>query len=96
MNGDMKKYVYIMITVFVLFFAVKIFIKALPVLLAIGVTVYAVTKIVKFIKGKSEERNLNNSENSKADDYTYNASSDDYTNGEIIDVEYEDVDNRKN
>jgi ATP-dependent Zn protease len=95
MNGDIKRYIYIIGTICVVFFAVSILFRILPWLLLVGVISYIITKIVRFIKGKSEERDSSKFENSKDDQYNYNITCDDYTNGEVIDVEYEDIDNKK-
>ena len=76
------------------FFAVLIFFKILPWILLIGIVVYIITKIVRFIKGKREKKDSNKFTASTNNKDTNNISNDDYTNGEVIDVEYEDVDNK--
>ena len=60
-----------------------------------GFIAYIVIKIVRFIKGKSEEKDSSKFNTSKDNEDNYNIPSDEYTNGEIIDVEYEDIDNKK-
>jgi len=92
MNRELKRYIYIIGTVCIVFFAIAIVFKVLPWLLVGGGIAYIVLKIVRFIKGKSEEKDITNSNTSKDD---YNITSDEYTNGDVIDVEYEDVDNKK-
>jgi uncharacterized membrane protein len=94
MNGDLKRYIYIVGTVCLVFFAVVIFFKILPWILLIGIVVYIITKIVRFIKGKREKKDSNKFTASTDNKDTNNISNDDYTNGEVIDVEYEDVDNK--
>ena len=94
MNGELKRYIYIIGTVCLVFFAVVIFFKILPWILLIGIVVYIITKIVRFIKGKREKKDSNKFTASTNNKDTYDISSDDYTNGEVIDVEYEDVDNK--
>ena len=94
MNGDLKRYIYIIGTVCLVFFAVVIFFKILPWILLIGLVVYIITKIMRFIKGKREKKDSNKFTASTNNKDTNNISNDDYTNGEVIDVEYEDVDNK--
>jgi uncharacterized membrane protein len=94
MNGDLKKYIYIIGTVCIVFFAVSIFFRILPWLLLIGLIVYVITKIVRFIKGNNEKKDSSKFTNGNDNTDAYNISSDEYTNGEVIDVEYEDVDNK--
>jgi len=89
MNGNLKRYIYIIGAVCVMFFVVSIFFRILPWLLLVGSITYIITKIVKIIKGKSEKK-----DSSKADT-SYSIPSDEYINGEVIDVEYEDVDDKK-
>lgn len=91
MNGNIKKYIYIIGGVFVLFVILRLLGYILPWLIAAGAVAYVVTKIVKFISRRREEKQLNKHEEYKEDTYNYSAASDDYTNGEIIDVEYEEV-----
>lgn len=95
MNGNFKRYIYIIGTVFVVFLVVSIFFRILPWLLLAELIVYIITKIVRFIKGKSEEKNSSKFDKSKDNEYNYSIPSDEYTNGEVIDVEYEDVNNKK-
>ena len=91
MNGDIKRYIYIIAGLCIGFFALSVFLHILPWLLLVGGIGYIITKIVKFIKGKNKERISDKFEDSKVDEYDYNTSSDDYSTGEVIDVEYEDV-----
>lgn len=95
MNGDIKRYIYIIAGIVVMFFAVSVFLHILPWLLLAGVIGYVITKVVGFIKAKTEEKHSNKFDNGKDDAYNYNVQSDDYTNGEVIDVDYEDVDDKK-
>ncbi|WP_459478618.1 hypothetical protein [Clostridium saccharoperbutylacetonicum] len=95
MNGELKKYIYIIGTVLLLFFVFKIFVKIFPWLLLAGGIIYVITKVAQFIKGKNEARNSEKISNAQDEKYDYDIQSDDYTNGEVIDVEYEDVDSKK-
>lgn len=95
MNGNFKRYIYIIGTVFVVFFVVSIFFRILPWLLLAGGIVYIITKIVRFIRGKNEEKKSSKFDASKDNEHNYSIPSDEYVNGEVIDVEYEDVDNKK-
>lgn len=96
MNGNIKKYIYTIGTIFVVFFLISIFLRIIPWLLVIGVIGYIIMKAVKFIKGKIKDKKLNNYKNNNDNEYVYEASIDDYTNGEIIDVDYEDVGDKNN
>ena len=95
MNRELKKYIYIMGTVCVVFFVISIVFKVLPWLLLGGFIAYIIIKIVRFIKGKSAEKDLSKFNASKDNENNYNTSSDDYTTGDVIDVEYEDIDDKK-
>ncbi len=95
MNGEFKRYIYILGGLCIAFVVISIFLHVLPYLLVAGVVGYAITKVVQFIKSKSKKKLSNNFEDSKVEKYDYNTSSNDYTNGEIIDVEYEEVDNKE-
>lgn len=95
MNRDLKKYIYIIGTICVVFFVGVLFIKILPYLLIAGLIGYAITKIVRFIKGKNGEKNSSKFDTSKDNGHNYNIPNDEYTNGEVIDVEYEDIDDKK-
>lgn len=94
----MNKYVYIIGTICVLFVIGALFIKLLPFLVIAGVVIYVITALKGKIAAKKEDDmekgyGSYNSENNNVEDI-YN-SSDDYTNGEIIDVDdYEDVDKK--
>jgi predicted membrane protein len=92
MNRELKKYIYIIATICVVFFVISIVFKVLPWLLLGGFISYIIIKIMKFIKIKSGEKDLTEVNTSKDNENNYNTSSDDYINGEVIDVEYEDVD----
>ena len=59
------------------------------------VIIYIVMKIVGFFKEKKRKKNLNNYYNNDRDKEVYSTPVDDYTTGEIIDVEYEDVDKKE-
>ena len=71
MNGEIKKYIYIIGTICVVFFVESIFLHILPWLLLAGFIAYIITKIVKFIKGKSEEKDSNKFDNNKDNEYNY-------------------------
>ena len=100
MNGQIKKYIYIIGTIFIVFFVVKIFISNLHWILLAGLVTYIFMKIVGFVKGKKEQKKQKNPNNfkfnNKGDNVdSYKTSTDDYTNGEVIDVEYEDIEDNK-
>lgn len=95
MNEKIKKYIYIIGTICIVFFVVSIIFRALPWLLFAGLIAYFIIKIVRLIKGKGEEKDSNKFNTNKDNEYNYNIPSDEYTNGEVIDVEYEDIDDKK-
>lgn len=97
MNGDIKKYIYIIGTICIIFLVGAIFLKILPWLLVIGIITYIIVKIVGVIKVKKQQNNLNNFDFNNINDNedSYKESTDDYTTGEVIDVEYEDIDNKE-
>lgn len=91
----MNKYIYIIGTVCVLFVIATLFVKLLPFLIIAGIIIYAVTKLKGKIDTSKKKENIksnsyDSSINNNVEDL-YN-SADNYTNGEIIDVDYEDVD----
>jgi hypothetical protein len=94
MNVDFKRYIYIIGTICVIFLVGSIILHVLPWLLLAGLVGYIITKIVGFIKGNIHKKGSNKIDNNDKI-YSYNPQADDYTNGEVIDVEYEDVDNKK-
>lgn len=51
-------------------------------------------KIVGFFREKKRKKNLNNYYNNDRDKEVYSTPVDDYTTGEIIDVEYEDIEKK--
>jgi len=96
MNGDIKRYIYIIGTVCIVFLVGAVVLHVLPWLLLAGFITYVVMKIVGAVRKKKEKKDKNNFDiNSSYDNkYIYQMSTDDY-NGEIIDVEYEDVGSKK-
>lgn len=93
MSGDIKKYIYIIGGIVVLFLVGTILLKLLPWLLLIGLISYIGVKIAGFIKRKKAKKASNNF--SDSDDYqSYKVETDDYTTGEIIDVEYEEIEKK--
>lgn len=95
MNRDIRRYIYVVGAVIVLFLLVRVFFYFLPAILIIGALGYIVTKIIGLIKKKNKQSNLKDYKNSDNNDYGYEVTSDDYTNGEIIDVEYEELGDKK-
>ena len=97
MNGQIKKYIYIIGTICVLVLAGVIFIKILPWLILAGIIGYGIIKITNFIKGKKENDTIRNSEvnNQYNNEDSFENGSESYTNGDIIDVDYEEIDKDK-
>lgn len=97
MNGQIKKYIYIIGTICVLVLAGLIFVKILPFLILAGIVGYGVVKITSFIKSKKENDTIGNSEvnHQYNNEDTFENGSESYTSGDIIDVDYEEVDKDK-
>ncbi|WP_297416743.1 hypothetical protein [Clostridium sp.] len=93
MSGDIKKYIYIIGGICIVFIVGSVILRLLPWLLLIGLISYVGVKIAGFIKDKKAKKGSDNYNNSN-DYQSYEIETDDYTNGEIIDVEYEDIDNK--
>ncbi|NME83035.1 hypothetical protein [Clostridium sp. SM-530-WT-3G] len=96
MNRDFKRLIYIIIGVGIFVMVAKLFIKLLPWLIVVGGIVYVVSKI----KSSREQKKLKNNTYDKSsyknniNVNVYETNPEDYTNGEVIDVDYEDVDNK--
>ncbi|HCW52882.1 MAG TPA: hypothetical protein DG753_03890 [Clostridium sp.] len=96
MNRDFKRLIYIIIGVGIFVVVAKLFIKLLPWLIVIGGIAYVVSKI----KSSREQKKLKNNTYDKSSYKNninvniYETNPEDYTNGEVIDVDYEDVDNK--
>ena len=97
MNGQIKKYIYIIGTICIVFLVGKVFLNILPYLILFGLVTYVVTKIVGFIKVKKEKKDSNKFDLKNSDENVdnYKDSTDDYISGEVIDVDYEEVDKNK-
>jgi len=94
MNGQIKKYIYMIGTICIIFLLGSIFVRILPYLILLGLVAYGVMKIVGFAKEKKQQKDsnrvdFNNKNHSDID------STDEYTSGEVIDVDYEEIDKDK-
>ena len=58
MNGNIKRYIYIIVTICIVFLVGAIFIRILPWLLLAGSIAYMVTKIVGLIKEKKQQKDI--------------------------------------
>lgn len=96
MNGEIKKYIYIIGVIFIVFLSGSIIVRILPYFLLFAVVAYGVMKIVGFVRGRKEQKTQNKFDFNNSDNNvdSYKASSNEYTNGEIIDVDYEEVDKK--
>ena len=98
MNGQIKKYIYIIGTICIVFLLGSIFVRIFPYLILLGLVTYGVMKIVGFVKGKKQQKDSNkgdfNNKNHNDID-SYKDSTDEYTSGEVIDVDYEEIDKDK-
>lgn len=91
MNGSINRIIYFIVTILIVFFIGTLFIKMLPFLLFLGGAAYIVIKVSGFIKSRKQQKNEEQSNFTNYEERSYNDPADDYTNGEIIDVEYEDI-----
>lgn len=96
MSENFKRFVYTLGTIFIVVLIATLFIKILPWLLLIGIIAYIIIKVKGIIMIKKAK---NNSQETPVNDSHVNqniySDSDDY-NGEIIDVDYEEVDKKNN
>lgn len=93
MNGKFKGLIYGAGAICIVVLAVKLFVHVLPWLLIIGLAAYVLTKVTTLIKNAKAKKNSQNftdngNYESKIDSY----SEDDDYNGDVIDVDYEEVD----
>lgn len=95
MNESIRKYIYLFVTICILIVVAKLFISILPLLLIAAIVIYAVSKIKKMINDKSETNKHNMNSNTTYNKETYESADDDYSNGQVIDVDYEDVSKNK-
>jgi hypothetical protein len=93
MNDNIRKYIYTFGAVFIVFLLGVVVFKILPILILAGIIVYAVVKFARFIKAKKKQKGSSkfDSNNRYKNENYYSAPTDDYTNGEIIDVDYEEI-----
>lgn len=96
MNRDFKRLIYIVIGVSIFIMVAKLFIRLLPWLIAVGGIVYVVSKIKSAMEEKKLKGNTYEESGYKGNTNqdVYETSPENYTNGEVIDVDYEDVDNK--
>lgn len=96
MSENFKRFIYTLGTIFVVVLIATLFIKILPWLLLIGIIAYIIIKVKGIIMIKKSK---NSSHETSANDSPVNqniySDSTDY-NGEIIDVDYEEVDKKNN
>lgn len=96
MSDNLKRFVYTLGTIFIVVLIANLFITILPWLLLIGIIGYIIIKVKGIIKIKKAEKN---NHETQVDDGHVNQNiytgSTDY-NGEIIDVDYEEVDKKNN
>ncbi|WP_252250131.1 hypothetical protein [Clostridium sp. ZBS13] len=97
MKGNFRSILYFISSTCIIILIVSLFFSILPYILLVGVIAYLLIKLISFIKGKKDKlnenvrKNKNVYENNK--EFTYD-SNDDLV-GDIIDVEYEEVDKDK-
>lgn len=96
MNRDFKRLIYMIIGISIIIVIVKLFIKLLPWFILVAGIVYVVSKFKNSIEEKKLKNNKYEESSYKDNVYQniYESNPDNYTNGEIIDVDYEDVDKK--
>lgn len=97
MNGQIKKYIYIIGTICVLTLAGAIFIKILPWLILAGFIGYGIIKIKDAVNSRKEKDTIDDSQfkNQYNNKNNFENGSESYTNGHVIDVDYEEIDKDK-
>ncbi|WP_315079351.1 hypothetical protein [uncultured Clostridium sp.] len=97
MRGNFRNTLYFIGGTCIVILIISLFLSILPYILLVGLIAYLLIKLISFIKGRKDKlnenvrKNKNVYENNK--EFTYD-SNDDLV-GDIIDVEYEEVDNNK-
>lgn len=86
-NNTLKTIGITSIIIVILMFILKLFIKALPYVIIVGVVLWIVLNIIGFINNRKSKKNKNSSDYTNDIDSEY---SDD--DPEVIDVDYKDVD----
>lgn len=96
MSDNFKRFVYTLGTIFIVVLIATLFIRILPWLLLVGAISYIVVKVKGIIATKKSESNSHETQvkDSYVDQNIYNDPTD--YNGEIIDVDYEEVDKKNN
>ncbi len=96
MSENFKRVIYSIVTVSIIFLVATLFIKILPWLLLVGLIAYILIKVISFIKGKKSQKDKeeSNSDNRFYDQEDSYNQAEDFT-GEIIDVDYEEVDKKE-
>lgn len=96
MSENFKRVIYSIVTVSIIFLVATLFIKILPWLLLVGLIAYFLIKVISFIKGKKSQKDKeeSNSDNRFYDQEDSYNQAEDFT-GEIIDVDYEEVDKKE-
>lgn len=87
MSEGFRRFVYTVGIVCVIVLAAMLFIQLLPIILGIIAVIYIANKVIKYIK-KRKEDDYRETINSEQDDIH---KFDEDFNGEIIDVDYQDV-----
>lgn len=96
MNGNIKKYIYMAGAIFIAVVALTILFKLLKWIILAGIIIYIITKVVGFIKQRNDGKELSDNNVSEGNtEYIYEEETENYSNGQIIDVEYEDVDDKE-
>lgn len=96
MSENLKRFIYTLGTIFIVVLIATLFIKILPWLLLIGIIAYIIIKVKGMIMiKKSKNSNHETSVNDNPVNQNIYSDSTDY-NGEIIDVDYEEVDKKNN
>ncbi|AOR23095.1 hypothetical protein [Clostridium taeniosporum] len=97
MRGDFRNILYFIGGTCILVLVISLFLSILPYILFVGVIAYLLIKLISFIKRKKGKLNENIKQDKNVyennNNFTYD-SNDEFV-GEIIDVDYEEVDKDK-
>lgn len=91
--NSIKSLIYTVIGIVIFIAVAKFFIALLPFLVVVGLVVYLLSKVMKFIngRGKNSKRNTYKSYETNEDTKTYTEEVDDSYIGKVVDVDFEEV-----
>lgn len=91
--NSIKSLIYTVIGIVIFIAVAKFFIALLPFLVVVGLVVYLLSKLIKFINGRgnNSKRNTYKEYETNEDTKTYTGEVDDSYIGKVVDVDFEEV-----